>query len=209
MRIIKADNKHYIRLGDLDHLIRSMRFEVYDKYDRDDQGVFIQKDGTKGLAHDDAVTIAAYTHVMGQVLKNWIAARETAEEIREMRERIESEFYRDKYVVTTDSETEDGKKYLAFFRKFCQGPMEERYREEGKSEEEITKLMEDDIGMPVFSNLVRDAEYFEDHEDAEGTATHIRSRWDLEVKVVPAWHFDRRIKERLLKALDENPEGEA
>jgi len=57
MKIIECDNRKYIRLGDLDHLIRVLRRSIFDKYDRNEKGEFIQEDGTKGITHDDGVII--------------------------------------------------------------------------------------------------------------------------------------------------------
>ena len=35
MKIYEAENKQYILLGDLDHMLRCMRRKIYDKYTRE------------------------------------------------------------------------------------------------------------------------------------------------------------------------------
>ena len=85
MKIIEADHKQYIRLGDLYHLLHLMRWDmVYDKYDRDEDGAFIQKDGTKGLTIDDARIVSALSNVMTRILHNKVHACETPDEIRKL-----------------------------------------------------------------------------------------------------------------------------
>lgn len=206
MKIIECDHKQYIRLGDLDHEIRLMRREIFDKYDRDENGTLVQEDGTKGITHDDGVFIAAITHVMGRILKNKVHACETPDEIREMHKRIESEFYLGKYVITTERETEDGKKELIFFKSFCTKMIEERMKEEGKTEEEIEQALLEDIGDPVFCDRSIEANFYEDYEDAEGVAHYLRKTCELDVSIKPAWYFDRNAQERLMKWLDETKE---
>ena len=197
MKITTIDNKHYINLGDLDHLIRELQWEINDKYDRDEEGNFYQKDGTFGLTHDDAVTKAAYTHVMTKVLSSKIRACESPEEVRKLHNDTESEFYWDKYVVTF-MDKDDGKKRVLFFRKFCLDAMKARLREEGKTEEEIDSMVDDgDCGDPVFTEKSRQALYYENHDTAESTATYIKSNYGIDVQIDPAWYYDTHAKQRL------------
>ena len=204
MKITTIDNKHYVNLGDLDHLIRQLQWEINDKYDRDAEGCFYQKDGTFGLTHDDAVTKAAYTHVFTKVLASKIHACESPEDVRKLHDSIESEFYWDKYVVTLKDKDEDGKQKLFFFRKFCLDAMKARLREEGKTDTEIDGMVDDgDCGDPVFTEKSRQALYYEDHESAESAATYIRHNYDLDVQIDPAWYYDSHAKQRLLDFLNE------
>lgn len=204
MKITTIDNKHYVNLGDLDHLIRQLQWEINDKYDRDAEGCFYQKDGTFGLTHDDAVTKAAYTHVFTKVLSNMIHACESPEEVRQLHDKIESEFYWDKYVITLKDKDEDGKPKLFFFRKFCMDAMKARLREEGKTDAEIDGMVDDgDCGDPVFTEKSRQALYYEDHESAESAATYIHHNYDLDVQIDPAWYYDSHAKQRLLDFLNE------
>ena len=209
MKIIEADHKQYIRLGDLYHLLHLMRWDmVYDKYDRDEDGAFIQKDGTKGLTMDDARIVSALTSVMTRILHNKVHACETPDEIRKLYTRIEDEFYMDKYVLIMKEEDEDGNKNVYFFRKYCQVAMEARLSEEGKDEDGIAKEMEDAIGDPVFTNLRRQAEYFEDYEAADSSATFIRHNYGLDVEVKPAWYFNPNVEQRFMDFINENAEGQ-
>lgn len=203
MKIYEAEHKQYVSLGDLDHLLRCMRWEVYDKYDRDEEGKFHQKDGTPGLTHDDMLETSVLCHVMTRILANKIHACETPDEIRDVHRRIQDEFFSDKYVLTMTAENEDGKKELYFFRKFCIDAMKARLQGEGKTEEEIAKETEDAAGDPVFSDRRLQAMYFEDHETADSSAAFIRSNYDLDVRIDPAWYYNPNVKERMKKWLDE------
>ena len=209
MKIYEAEHKQYVLLGDLDHLLRCERRKIYDKYTRDEDGKFYQKDGTFGLTADDGIVVGTLAHVMSGVLENKLHACETPDEIREMHKRIETEFYMDKYVLTMVEENENGKKSLLFFRKYCLGSMEARLKEEGKTDEEIAKETEDACGDPVFSPRPIDAMYFEDHESADSSAVFIRHNYDLDVRIDPAWYYDPNVKERLEKWLNEEDETDA
>lgn len=205
MKITKIDNKHYINLGDLDQLIRQLQWEINDKYDRDAEGCFYQKDGTFGLTHDDAVTKAAYTHVFTKVLSDMIHACSSPDEVRQLHDKIESEFYWDKYVIVLKEKSEDGKPRLFFFRKFCLDAMKARLREEGKTDTEIDSMVADgDCGDPVFSGKDRQALYFENHDSADSAAAYIRHNYGLDVEIDPAWYYDRHAKQRLMDWLDGN-----
>jgi hypothetical protein len=206
MKIYEAENKQYISLGDLDHMLRCMRRKIYDKYVRDDEGKFYQEDGTFGLTHDDSIEVSMLAHVMSGVLENKIHACETPDEIRELHKRIEDEFYMDKYVLTMTQENEDGKKELYFFRNFCLGAMEARLKEDGKTDEEIAKETEDACGDPVFSPRRIDAMFFEDHESADSSATFIRHNYNCDVRIDPAWYYNPNVKDRLEKWLSEEDE---
>ena len=208
MKIYEAEHKQYVSLGDLDHLLKCMRQEIYGKYDRDEEGRYHQKDGTPGLTHDDNLEISVLCHVMTKVLENKIHACETPDEIRDVHRRIWDEFYMDKYVVTMTTENDDGKKELYFFRKFCLGAMEARLKEEGKTEEEIAKETEDACGDPVFTGRKIQAMYFEDHEAADSSATFIRHNYGLDVNVDPAWYYNPNVKERMMKFINEEAEKE-
>jgi len=203
MKIYEAEHKQYISLGDLDHLLKCMRREIYDKYDLDEDGKFYKKDGTFGLTHDDAIEVSMLAHVLTKVIENKIHACETPDEIREVHKRIESEFYIDKYVLILEDKSEDGKKSLYFFRKYCTDAMIARLKAEGKTAEEIEKETEDACGNPVFSPRLIDAMFFENHEDADSSATFINHNYKLDVKIEPAWYFDPNVKERLKKWIDE------
>ena len=203
MKIFEFDHRQFIRIGDLDHMLRCMRRKIYDKYTRDEDGKYYQKDGTFGLTTEDAVEIGTLTHVLTGVLENKIHACETPDEIREVHKRIESEFYMDKYVLVLEDKSEDGKKSLYFFRKYCAGALAARLKAEGKTDEEIEKETEDACGDPVFSPRLIDAMFFEDHESADSSAKFIRHNYDMDVKIEPAWYFDPNVKERLQKWIDE------
>lgn len=203
MKIFEFDHRQFIRIGDLDHMLRCMRRKIYDKYTRDEDGKYYQKDGTFGLTTEDVIETGTLIHVLTGVLENKIHACETPDEIREVHKRIESEFYMDKYVLILEDKSEDGKKSLYFFRKYCTGALAARLEAEGKTDEEIEKETEDACGDPVFSPRLIDAMFFEDHESADSSATFIRHNYGMDVKIEPAWYFDPNVKERLQKWIDE------
>ena len=203
MKIIKADNKHYIRLGDLDHLLRCMSLEIYGKYTRDEDGKFVQQDGTSGMTIVDIARLTMIRDVMNRVMETWIAACDTKEELRKMNERIESEFYQDKYAVVIKETDEDGKPHRYLFRKYCEGAMRARMEEEGKSEEEILETLEDRDGDPVFTEDPMQAEFMESHEMADATARYIKAQYQLETEVDPAWFYDHKGVKRVLDAIFE------
>lgn len=203
MKITTIDHKHYINLGDLDHLIRQLQWEINDKYDRDAEGCFYQKNGTFGLTHDDAVTKAAYTHVFTKVLSSMIHACESPDDVRKLHDKIESEFYWDKYVVTAKDKDEYGKGSVLFFRKFCLDAMKARLRDEGKTDAEIDSMVDDgDCGDPVFTEKDRQAMYFENYDTADSAATYIKHNYGLDVDIDPAWYYDRHAKQRLIDWID-------
>ena len=209
MKITTIDSKHYINLGDLDHMIRKMQWEINDKYDRDAEGNFIQKDGTFGLTHDDAITKAAYTHVFTKAVSNLIRACDSADEVRKLHNNLESEFYWDKYVITLQSEDEDGKKALYFFQKLCMASKVRRLKEEGKTDSQIDDMIEDgEAGDPVFSGRSKDAEYFENHDSAESMAEYIRHNYDMDVQIDPAWYYDPHAKQRLIDFMENNEQAD-
>ena len=203
MKIINVDNKHYINLGDLDHLIRMLNWEINEKYGRDAEGNFYQKDGTFGLTHDDAVTKAAYAHVFTKVLSSKIHACESPDDVRKLHDKIESEFYWDKYVVTLKDKDNYGKGSVVFFRKFCLDTMKARLREEGKTDAEIEQMVDDgDCGDPVFTEKSRQAMYYDNHENADSAATYIKHNYNLDVQIDPAWYYDTHARQRLVDWLD-------
>lgn len=208
MKIIKVDNKHYIRLGDLDHLLRQKRMEILDKYNRDENGAFIQEDGTKGLTAEDSIKFATLIGIRSDVVVNLVHACETPDEIRELNRRIENEFYMDKYAITAHTKDEEGKEMIVYFRKFCKGATEAKLREEGKTPEEIEKELEDAVGEPAFSAQSRDAYFFENHEDADGAATYINSNYGVGAEVKPAWYLNHKAVKRFLDTVLNSDEKE-
>ena len=207
MKIFECDHHKYVKLGDLDHLLRVLRGNIFEKYDRKD-GKFYQKDGTEGITHDDGMKLAAFGLVMGKILENPINACETQEEVFEYQDRVESEFYHDKYVVTVESKDANGKKILLFFDKFCTDRLEKELREQGKTEEEIEEALLEESGDPVFVDYSLYANYFENYDFADSTAQFLKKRCKLKAKAEPAWYFDRNAAKRLKKMLSEVDEEE-
>lgn len=208
MKIIKADNKHYIRLGDLDHLLRCMSLEIYGKYTRNEEGTYVQENGAEGMTLKDIAWLKAIRAVMTRVLQREINACETEQEVWNLEDRIESEFYRDKYVVMIKEMDEDGHRHNYLFRKYCEGAMRAKMEEEGKSEKEILETLEDRDGDPVFTEDPMQADFMEDHEMADATARYIKSAYGLETEVEPAWFYNHKTVKKVLDAIFNEPEDE-
>lgn len=211
MKIFEADHKQYIKLGDLYHLLRGLRQEIYDRYTRDENGTFIQEDGTPGLTKEDSIEIASYARVMPVILRNKVHACETPDEIRKIYERVMDEFYDGKYVLIMKQKDDDGKEQVYFFRKYCLGAMEARLKDEGKTDAEIEEATNDAVGDPVFSPRLKDCEFFEDHESADSSAVFINHNYGLGVEVMPAWYFNPNVKKRMMDFIDgknDEPERE-
>ena len=146
-------------------------------------------------------------NVMTRILQNKIRACETPGEIEKIHERLVDEFYNGKYLVVVEEE-ENGKKEKYFFKRYCLGALEKKLRDEGKTDEEIAEKLEDNVGMPVFSGVLRDAEFFEDHESADSTVTFINHNYDLNAMVKPAWYFNPNVGKRIEKWLSEDMDEE-
>ena len=213
MRIHEFDGFKYIKLGDLDHMLRMWAYSIYDKYDVDADGNISQKDGTKGLKHDDNLKIQIISAVMNKILKNVLRSCDTNEEAEKWKNRVEGEFYGKKYVIQIVPEKGAEPAEPIFFRGFCPGVLETKMREEGKSQEEIEEALDRCEGIPAFGTGEQDAWFFEDHWHATNAAKSIR-RWDenLKVEVIDAFRASprmlRRIYESLMKKIESKAQDE-
>lgn len=207
MKITNIDGIHYVRCGDLDRLLRGLRMDIYAQYKRNEKGEFFQQDGTKGITKDDAAILSTITHIMTMVMQREVRMCETPEDIKKLHYRIESEAYIGRYVIT--KKDVERKKIFVFVR-FSKDSEIARLKSEGKTMEEIEEALEDTSGEPLFSEVWRDAMFFENYEDAKNIAEYINDTLDLDAKVEPAMHINRRAMNELLKDImkDENREEE-
>lgn len=181
MKIYDFDNTMFIKLGDLDHLLRQMCREK------------------KGLSD-------VFGPMMDRILESRCKACEDEEEIEALCTRVENQFYKGKFIVVIRPKQTDPEKPVAkrlYFRKFCTEIQEAKWREEGKTEEEIDKLLVDYVGEPVFTENVLDAEYFEEYGFASSTAGYLNHNYEMSAKVDEAYMHNpkaiQRIKEMFME----------
>ncbi|MBR0463426.1 MAG: hypothetical protein IJJ23_03480 [Clostridia bacterium] len=193
MRIEKltVNGRRYVSLCDLDHMRHGLVKDIYDRYEKGE-------DGHIHMTPEDIGAVGAYSHLMvellGTELREAREASKTADELRrnydEVYERIRSEWRNSSYVI--EGEDENGK---FWFRKYC--PYVPKDDKDVKTDDE-----HDDT--PVFSTLKRDAMWWHDCYDAECACRELKARTGIEsLKVVPAWRVftDGKAEERLLKAI--------
>ena len=104
---ITLNGKRYIALGDLDHLRHNLSKNIYESYERGE-------DGKIHLSDTDMAKIDAYNRMMSEVMAEEIAAAESPDDIRKMHESIRKEWMHDKFVIVGNDNGEN-----VFFRKMC------------------------------------------------------------------------------------------
>lgn len=216
MFIHNFDHRQYVKVGDLDHLIQVMRYEIMNRYEQDEDGCFCQADGTKGFTAEDSAVLEALADVMTRVMEEKLDLCHTEGEIDEVFARVGREFYADKYIVLMRYTGEDGDKGEIYFKSFCTHPLVVKMREEGMSEEEIWKALEEETGEPAFVSAAWDAQYFESYADAEAVSKHINDNYEIVTEVSPAFLVDdvfmqdEEKLDRVIKALfgDNGKDGE-
>ena len=159
MKKTVINGKRYIALGDLDHLRYNLCKDIYDRYERGE-------DGKIHLSDTDMARIDAYHRIMAEVMAVEIAAAETPDEIREMHDEMRKEWMRDKYVIVGNDNGQN-----VFFRKMC-GAMND-----------------DGDEQPVFCSKIRLANTYDDHFAATTMALYLKQDYDLEVKVEPLYLY--------------------
>ena len=159
MEKITLNGKLYIGLGDFDNLRRNLIRDIYDRYERDENGKM-------NLSERDAGEVAAYAHIMTKVMEDELRACETPNEVRALHERLRKEWMHDKYVIVGNDNGQN-----VFFRKMC-GAMND-----------------DGDKQPVFCSKIRLANTYDDHFAATTMAWYLSQNWDLEVKVEPLYLF--------------------
>lgn len=107
MKKTMLNGKRYIALGDFDALRHNLVRDIYDKYERDENGQY-------HLSDLDAGQIHAYSHIMTAIMDEEIHAAESPDEIRAMHDVIRREYLRDKYVIVGRDDEGD-----VYFRKMC------------------------------------------------------------------------------------------
>ena len=107
MNKITLNGKHYIALGDFDALRRNLVNDIYERYEKDE-------DGKIHLSDVDIGRVDAYTHIMTEIMLDEIHAAESPDEIRKMHADLRHEWLDGKYVIVGE---DDGTK--VYYRKRC------------------------------------------------------------------------------------------
>ena len=104
---ITVNGKLYIGLGDFDHLRHNLCKDIYESYERGE-------DGKIHLSDTDMAKIDAYNRIMTEIMYEEIHAAESPDDIRKLHERLRKEWRRDKFVIVGNDDGEN-----VFFRKMC------------------------------------------------------------------------------------------
>lgn len=103
------DGKQYIALGDFDHLRRNLVRDIYDRYEKDENGQI-------HLSPEDMGRVDAYTHIMTAIMEEEIQAADRPEDIKKRHEQLRQEWMSGKYLICAQ-DTETGNEI--YFRKLC------------------------------------------------------------------------------------------
>lgn len=107
MKKTTINGKMYIALGDFDALRRNCVKDIYDNYERDEEGKL-------PLTEFDRGRVEAYTHIMTEIMYEEVHAAESPDEIRALHNRLRKEWMFDKFVIVGNDDGEN-----MFYRKEC------------------------------------------------------------------------------------------
>ena len=187
MKIHTFDGKQYIALGDFNHLRQNLIRDIYDKYEKAEDGYH--------LSTEDMGRVDAYTHIMTQILKDELAeAAAGAEDAGELRKnydrvygRIRSEWMMGKYAIVATDKTQ-GKPAEVYYAR--------------------TDLADDgETETPVFTAEKRKARVWDDYYSASNYEKHMKELTKdmgeaiCDVEAVPLYMIYTDARERLLKAI--------
>lgn len=109
MKKTTINGKQYIALGEFDHLRRNLVRDIYDRYEKDENGQI-------HLSEVDMGRVDAYTHIMTAICEEEISAADSPYDIKKRHERLRYEWMEDKFlIVGKDAETGG----TIYFRKMC------------------------------------------------------------------------------------------
>ena len=181
MKIYDFDRSMFIKLGDLSHLVRQMGME-------------------------DREQLKTLSRMMDRILENRRNACDDDEEAKVLYERVDDEFYIDKFVVVIRDEVEENgktKKRKRFFQRFSTEKEEAQLRAEGKTEEEIQEALLETAGELTLCDRAFQAEYFENYGFASATANYLKHARGMDAEVSEAWLFSPNAIKRFEKLLQE------
>ena len=103
------DGKQYIALGEFDHLRRNLVRDIYDQYEKDENGQI-------HLSEIDMGRIDAYTHIMSAIMEEEIHAADSPQDIKKRHEQLRAEWMEDKFLICA-KDSNNGE--TVYFRKMC------------------------------------------------------------------------------------------
>lgn len=103
------NGKQYIALGEFDHLRRNLVRDIYDQYEKDENGQI-------HLSEIDMGRIDAYTHIMSAIMEEEIRAADSPQDIKKRHERLRAEWMDDKFLICA-KDSNNGE--TVYFRKMC------------------------------------------------------------------------------------------
>ena len=198
LKLTEIDFTHYLKLCDVEKLLRDMRKEILDNSMYE-----LNEDGTRRYHHTEtemAVLNALY-FVSSCIKRGLVMQCESPEEIRELHERIRARYWAGKYYLSEKTTDDDGKPQTVYFRKYCTGAMAHRMQEEGKTEAEIAEAMETEEGDPVFTTDKKYVRLFESMEEAMSHRTYLNHNYRMNLEVCDAFLLDGRACKRFLDEL--------
>lgn len=174
MEKITIDGIRYVRLGDLMRTRKNFVRDIYDRYEKDENGQYHLSDADMGA-------VGALAHLMTNVIQEELHEAGTDREKRDkVYAGIEAEAFKRRWCVV--AKDRDGQE--AYFRFWCD------QAEEGEGE------------TPVFTNMARLGAMWSDHYKAEGVAERIRRETALkDVRVLPAGYLSGEAERRLIQAI--------
>lgn len=202
LKITTIDDTEYLKLCDVERLLRDMRREI-----RDNSTYEELEDGTRKYHQTEAETARLNDlYVVSSCIKRQLVIQcETPDEIRELNEKIRRRYYDGKYYLSDFQRDEMGKPVsILYFRKYCPGAMKARLEEEGKSKEEIEEALRESEGDPVFTNDSRYAFLFESMEKAESHRAYMNHHCNMNLKSSPAFLLDAKSVKTMLDKLLKN-----
>lgn len=207
LKITTIDDTEYLKLCDVERLLRDMRREILDNSEYE-----TMEDGTRKYHHTEVETdrLNDLYFVSSCLKRELVLSCESPDEIRALNERIRKSYYRGKYYLSQPEQDESGKPSILYFRKYCPGAMKARLEREGKTKEEIEEALRESEGDPVFTNDSRYAFLFESMEKAESHRAYLNHHCNMDLKSSAAFLLDvKSVKAMLDKLLKDDGEGNA
>lgn len=208
LKITTIDDTEYLKLCDVERLLRDMRREILDNSEFEEL-----EDGKRKYHHTESETdrLNDLYFVSSCLKRELVLSCESPDEIRALHDRIRKSYYRGKYYLSQTEKDESGKPVsILYFRKYCPGAMEARLEEEGKSKEEIEEALRESEGDPAFTTDSKYAFLFESMEDAETQRSYLNHHCNMNLKSSAAFLLDAKsVKTMLDKLLKDDGEGNA
>ena len=174
---ITLNGKQYIALGEFNHIRKNLVKDIYERYEKDENGQY-------HLSEADIGRVDAYAHIMTAIMEDEIRSAETPDEIREIRKKLENEFLLHNYIITSN-DNDTGERI--YFRKYCE------------------PVNDDGEYTPVFTTVPRLAKTWTDYYYATIVAGSLKQRTgDDSIRAVPAcYHLlpPGEAEKRLLNAI--------